>query len=223
MSETVLDRRVVRTKRLIREALAELIEEDGLEGITVCNLTERADINRGTFYAHYKDKSDLLEKTENEIIDAVTLLQSKATVLTVEDLLNAYHNDEPMPFAVALFRYIHENGNFIRALIGPKGDPAFQPRLQEIVSRNTIEYILTPKYRNSSSPLVHYYVSYYTTAQLGVIKEWLESGMKESPEEMARIVINIMFLSPGEAIEMNEGKISRLDARGATMRRVVNG
>lgn len=221
MSEMVLDRRVIRTKRLIREAFAELIEENGLESITVCNLTDRADINRGTFYAHYKDKADLLEQTENEILDAITEIQATAQSLNIEDMLLAYHNDEPMPFAVALYRYIRENGNFIRALIGPKGDPAFQPRLQEIVARNVVEYMLAPKYQTNMSPLTKYYVSYYTSAQLGVIKEWLDGGMKESPEEMARIVITIMFLAPGDAIELHTSKRSAFELLSAKSRKVA--
>jgi AcrR family transcriptional regulator len=206
MAEASTDRRVVRTKRLIRKALTELIEEQGLDGITVCNLTERADINRGTFYAHYRDKADLLEQTEKEITDKITDLQSTAESLTMADLFRAYFNDEPMPFIVTLYSYLQENGNFIRALIGPKGDPAFQPRLQEIVADNVVNYILAPKYQENMTPFTRYYVAYHTNAQLGVIKSWLDNGMQESPEEMARMVVQIMFLIPGESIEMNANK-----------------
>ena len=43
------------------------MEEKGFEAITVSDLTKKADINRGTFYLHYKDKYDLLEQSEEEI------------------------------------------------------------------------------------------------------------------------------------------------------------
>lgn len=56
--------RVLQTKRMIRDALTLLMEEKGFEGITVRDLAEKAAINRGTFYLHYKDKYDLLEQSD---------------------------------------------------------------------------------------------------------------------------------------------------------------
>jgi AcrR family transcriptional regulator len=68
LTESSIDRRIVRTKVAIREALVSLVEEKGFEALSVSDLTRRADINRGTFYLHYQDKFDLLEQTETEII-----------------------------------------------------------------------------------------------------------------------------------------------------------
>jgi len=52
------DRRIARTKAAIREALVALIEEKGFDALTVKDIATRANINRGTFYLHYKDKFD---------------------------------------------------------------------------------------------------------------------------------------------------------------------
>ena len=68
MRDNNTDLRVIRTKESIREALVELIEEKGFEAITVKDITTRAKINRGTFYAHYQDKYDLMTKCEEEIM-----------------------------------------------------------------------------------------------------------------------------------------------------------
>ena len=54
-----LDRRAVRSKRLILGALRELLLEKGYKKITVTDIVERADIGRATFYAHFEDKEDL--------------------------------------------------------------------------------------------------------------------------------------------------------------------
>ncbi|MGL3600309.1 TetR/AcrR family transcriptional regulator, partial [Veillonella sp. ZSJB6] len=56
------DLRITRTKQLIKSAFLELIDEHGFEAVTVKAITERAGINRGTFYSHYVDKFDLMEK-----------------------------------------------------------------------------------------------------------------------------------------------------------------
>ena len=54
------DRRVRRTRRLLREALVELVAEKGYDRVTVQDVIDRADLSRATFYAHFRDKDDLL-------------------------------------------------------------------------------------------------------------------------------------------------------------------
>ena len=54
------DRRVVKTRRALKEALTDLILEKGYEGVTVQDVIDRADVGRSTFYAHFIDKDDLL-------------------------------------------------------------------------------------------------------------------------------------------------------------------
>ena len=60
------DRRVRRTKKLLTQALTELLQKKQINEITVKELTDLADMNRGTFYLYYKDIFDMLEKIENE-------------------------------------------------------------------------------------------------------------------------------------------------------------
>lgn len=54
------DRRVRRTRAALRQALVELVLDKGFHAVTVEEITERADVGRATFYAHYRDKEDLL-------------------------------------------------------------------------------------------------------------------------------------------------------------------
>jgi len=69
MKDRKEDRRVIRTKQVILEALVTLIEEKGIDAVTVKDITRKANINRGTFYLHYQDKTDLLEKTVGDIME----------------------------------------------------------------------------------------------------------------------------------------------------------
>ena len=62
------DRRIVRSKRALRDALIALMEERGYEAFTVNDLCARADLNRGTFYNHFRDKEDLLLTLEDEVV-----------------------------------------------------------------------------------------------------------------------------------------------------------
>ncbi|WP_415782960.1 TetR/AcrR family transcriptional regulator, partial [Bacillus manliponensis] len=58
---TKTDLRIVRTRKLIKEAFLDLIQTKGYESITIQNIADSALINRATFYLHYKDKQDLLD------------------------------------------------------------------------------------------------------------------------------------------------------------------
>ena len=77
MSTEAVDRRVRRTRKQLRECLVTLLKQKKVQDITVRELTELADLNRGTFYLHYKDVFDLLEKTESELLDNFNQLVMK--------------------------------------------------------------------------------------------------------------------------------------------------
>lgn len=124
MTRSSTDRRVVRTKMALRSVLGELVEEKGLDAITVSDLTERANMNRGTFYLHYHDKNDLIASLEDEIVKEVLKVGSGLRHVSLEEVYSAHENNTPLSFAVALFDYLRQNGMFVRALLGPKGTRA---------------------------------------------------------------------------------------------------
>ena len=64
-----MSERKTETKKLIKVAFTKLLKEKGFNNITVSDITNMAKINRGTFYLHYTDKFDLLEKLENDSIE----------------------------------------------------------------------------------------------------------------------------------------------------------
>ncbi|MBP3209850.1 MAG: TetR/AcrR family transcriptional regulator, partial [Oscillospiraceae bacterium] len=65
------DRRVRRTKKLLTQALTELMQQKQIKDITVTELTEKADMNRGTFYLYYRDVFDMVEKIEDDMFSAL--------------------------------------------------------------------------------------------------------------------------------------------------------
>lgn len=196
------DRRIARTKRALRSALIELMEERGLDGVSVNDLCARADLNRGTFYNHFHDKEDLLTYLEDEVIAELESIQEEMKDLTVLDLMRYRARKKPLPFLVNLFDYLREQGDFLHAVTGKGGDIRFAPRLRDSVCANLIQTILHERYRNNPSPFVQYYVAFYASAYLGVIQHWIETGMKESSEEMALIAMRLFFIKPGESITL---------------------
>ena len=196
------DRRITRSKRALRGALIALIEERGLDAITVNDLCERADLNRGTFYNHFHDKENLLTALENEVLAEVALLQARMQSVTLGDMLAFRVAGRPVPVLVDLFEYLRGESDFLRAVLGSGGDVRFGPRLREAVCENLVQNILHEKYRTNPTPFVCYYVAFYASADLGIIARWVENGCPETPEEMARIAMRLLFITPGEPIEL---------------------
>lgn len=196
------DRRITRSKKALRDALIELMEERGFEGFTVNDLCACADLNRGTFYNHFHDKESLLAALEDEIMTDLACFQDQLQGLSLPDILKYRIKKQPFPFLVGLFDYLREQGDFLHAVLGPGGDVRFGPRLRDSVCMNIIQSILHERYRNDPSPFVNYYVAFFASAYLGVITRWIETGMQESSEEMALIAMRLLFIKPGEPIRL---------------------
>lgn len=197
-----VDRRITRSKKALRIALIELMEERGFDSITVGDLCARADLNRGTFYNHFHDKENLLESFEDEILQNLDCLQGKMQNLNLKEILSFQIRKRPLPFLVELFDYLREERAFFHAVLGPGGDVRFGPRLRDAVCSNLIQSILHERYRKDPTPFVNYYVAFFASAYLGVITRWIETGMQESSEEMALIAMRLLFIKPGESIKL---------------------
>ncbi|MGG0656910.1 TetR/AcrR family transcriptional regulator [Rummeliibacillus pycnus] len=194
MTQSKQDRRILKTKSEIKQALTELMEEKRFEAITVRDLTERANINRGTFYLHYQDKYDLLEQCEDEVIKNILETVRDVQVYDLEILIA---NEKPFPFIVKILEYIQENAGFIRAILGPNGDPSFQEKLKEVMIQN----FFFKKLNNPSTTVpIEILTTYISSAHIGVIQQWLNTGMKQSPEEMATILFRIISKGPIQVI-----------------------
>ena len=125
------DERVIKTKKLIKIALSELIQEKGFDHVIKTDLTQRANINRGTFYLHYQDKYDLLEKFENEVLDDINT-NAENFIKSIKDIdfLGEDFSNEIKPFINKVFRYIKENYIIMKVILGPKSDMRFQNKIK---------------------------------------------------------------------------------------------
>ena len=100
------------------------------------------------------------------------------------------------------FDYLREQGAFLHAVLGSGGDVGFGPRLRDSLCTNLVQSVLHERYRNDPEPFVGYYVAFFASAYLGVITRWIETGMRESSEEMALIAMRLFFIKPGESIKL---------------------
>ncbi|MDQ0200106.1 AcrR family transcriptional regulator [Neobacillus ginsengisoli] len=168
-----------------------MIEEKGFEGITIRDLTAKAGINRGTFYLHYRDKYDLMEKLQSDILQGFLeiILQ-----LNPIEAIKYFSQNAPYPIMVQIFDYLKGYGRILKVLLSSKGDPAFPKKMKDLIRNNIYEKLVKNKESTLKNVSIaqEYLPAIGTSANFGVIEQWLENGMIHSPEEMAMIYFKII-------------------------------
>ncbi len=192
----------MRSKAALRASLIELTEERGLDGFSASDLCAHAGLNRGTLYNNFGDKEGLLTALEDDVMAGLSDFQESLTSLTLRELMRYRVSKQPAPFLIDLFDYLRAQGDFLHAILGPRGDASFGPRLRDAVCARVIQTVLHERYRQNPTPFVQYYLAFYASAYLGVITHWIETGMQESSEDMARIALKLFFIKPGDPIKL---------------------
>jgi AcrR family transcriptional regulator len=193
MSEK-LDRRQVRTKQLLYKALMELMVEKSAEAITVTDISSRADINRGTFYLHYRDVPDMLEQLKDEVFAKISRFILQIEPRGVQEYASS---DEPYPNLVLLFEELARHADFLKVMIGPNGDLSYAIKYRKFMAAhifNKFTY-MQPQEDHLLIPR-DYLIAYMSSANFGMLMHWFESGMKHSPRQLGLIMTQILSHGP---------------------------
>jgi AcrR family transcriptional regulator len=181
------DLRVQRTRKLILDAFIALTVEKGFAAVTVRDITERAMINRSTFYRHYLDKYDLLE----QYMDGVYALTGEEPD---GDRSAQPDGQEAQEGPVKLLRHVQEHADFYRVMLGSKGDPGFSERFRQNTERRFRTWVQGSA--DPNVPPLDLRISCVSYAGVGAIRWWLEHSQQTSPEQLAswlsQLVIGIM-------------------------------
>lgn len=177
--EELEDLRVRRTRKLLQQAFIELTVEKGFAALTVRDITERAMVNRSTFYRHYLDKYDLLEHYMNEIHE---LTEDRS--LSTEKREATSHDTSSGP--LNLLKHIQQFADFYRVMLSEKGDPHFAQRFRqntEMRFRSFSAQAFTEP--EPDAPPIDMRLSCIAYAGLGATVWWLEQEQPCSPEQLA--------------------------------------
>lgn len=191
-----MDPRVIRTRQLLRDALVELIDEQGYEKITVQDITQRATLNRATFYLHYRDKLDLLYQSSEEILQQlVGSIRPPFEDRASFDLLRNYN--QPHETFMYLFEQVAINNKLYKVYLTEKNIPYFAARLKEII----IDFVssgihfMEPDDQKLTVPR-DMAIRFYAAAFLEVVVWWLENDMPYTPKFMATQLMRITIKGP---------------------------
>ncbi|WP_436664166.1 TetR/AcrR family transcriptional regulator C-terminal domain-containing protein [Alicyclobacillus acidoterrestris] len=177
------DLRILRTRRLLRDAFVELLEEMDVEKITVNRLAERATINRVTFYLHYRDIPDMMDKLAEEMIEDIQQITrdqiSKSPTGVVDEQV----------LLTALLEHIAQNEKFYKAVLATKRIPIFMERLLKFLSEVITERLEKVESNSDSSTAniqKDIAIWYGSSALIGVIVSWLQHDMPYTPRFLAQ-------------------------------------
>ena len=199
-----MDRRAVRTRRALREALIALILEKGYEAITVQEITDRADLNRGTLYLHYRDKQDLLLSSINDVYDE---LLAQFTPISPQNL----SMEIPEHHLTIVFRHVAANANYYRVMLGEHGVPAFITRLRHLISQVSLDRLEALRKLVPARPFPSELVAGFSGgAVIGVIEWWLENDMPMTPEELARYTLQLTVSGLYPTLGLDNSAITEL-------------
>lgn len=181
------DRRVRRTRKLLTQALTELMQHKQVNEITVKELTDAADMNRGTFYLYYKDIYDMIEKIEDGMFNRLNAIFTPRENETVAEQTKSILLD--------LYRFIKDNQDMCRALLSSNGDMNFLLRLNEVLREKCLR-VYMESVPTANEEAFEYRYSFTVHGCAGIIGTWVGMNCPEEPEEMAELT-NRMILYGG--------------------------
>ena len=168
------NRRVKMTKRMMKEALIDLLDEKSLEKITVTEICKSADVNRSTFYAYYDDIRALMLEIEDEVLEHVTVYAEN---------FNDYSDKRMLEIFEEFFDYVKENAKVFRVLVVQHDDRSFNRRMLDTIME---KYKMSLEY-DGELPARYTYI-YSINGVIGIMGEWIDSGFAISSKKLAKMV-----------------------------------
>jgi AcrR family transcriptional regulator len=177
------DRRIARTRQLLRDALIALILERGYDTITIQDITDKANLGRATFYLHFKDKEELLTASLEEVFED---LKARIGAPSKEGMLYG-----TSPSAIIIFEHVAANCDLYRVMLKAQGASELLKIVREFTVKTAEERFRTILPKDSDVP--HSMLShYYAGSMIALATWWLENGMPHSADEMAHIFNRLM-------------------------------
>lgn len=183
-----MDRRVQRTRKLLREALMALILEDGYDAISIQDITDKANLGRATFYLHFKDKDELL-------LDVMDQFMSDF-INQVPQFSQMQWRLEDTKALTKLFDFAAEHYDLYRILIIGSGGITASRQLHETIANNIRACIQKEIDECGAKPVVpvDFIANYFAGSLLATIYWWLDSDLSYSVEEIAEMFQKIYLL-----------------------------
>ena len=162
------------TKRLMKDALLNLLERTELSGISVTAICEEADVNRSTFYSYYTSPSELLREIEQEVLDRIPFPAAPQDRQGEENLLRT---------TGAFFDYVRENERVFRILFSESVNASFSARMVGLLCAQMISGA-----EGTDEASAHFMRLYIANGTVGILREWIDAGFPVSSRKIAEMM-----------------------------------
>ncbi|MFF0462813.1 TetR/AcrR family transcriptional regulator [Streptomyces mexicanus] len=180
------DRRTRRSRRALGTALVELVLERGFTALTVEDITERADVARATFYAHFRDKEDLFARVTDDLLAEL----SERLAPAVADNAVGF-TGKPV---LEMLRHAREQRDLYRIVLRGEGDGKPLRMFEDACARATAEEFRARAERNRVQPRIdpELLARVWVGEQVAVLRWWVEQDTPALPaEEVVRMLLDL--------------------------------
>lgn len=182
------NQRTMLTKKLLKDSLVTLLEQESIHKISIRALCERAGINRSTFYKYYGNQYELLKDMENELLTHIwgdTLADmSTNPEMTVEQI-------------TALLTYFESCYQLVRLLVNNNVDPDFP---EKVLNLPEIRALATQNLGNGyTTAQLNYLSVFLINGSFHMIREWINKENRESPRDLAMLLHGMIARICGQA------------------------
>lgn len=168
------NRRVKMTKRLIKDAYVELTIEQPDHKPSVTDVCARADVNRSTFYTHYKDLDFLYEEIEQDFFDRVPVLVPES---------DPDYIPKNMALLEGFFSFVAANPDLFSIFLSANCERGWEFKLANILFQN-----FRPSGVSRDNCAEYYEYVFCVMGALGATKEWYKSGCPMPPDGFGRLI-----------------------------------
>ena len=192
-----MNRRSIKTKREILQAVHALMYEKSFEDITVVDIVTRADISRGTFYLHYEDKHIMLGLMEEQLIEVISG-KLDSIFIDTNDLVEMITVRKTIMLEV--LKELKAEQRTLEVLMRTQAKERIQSRIQEIIEqifKFTYDHIPHTKIPNLSFPLIS---KIGASIFITMLDHWLEEKMVSTPEQILTTWLSFVIRGPMQTI-----------------------
>jgi len=182
MKSEKIDRRIQYTKTILRQSLLDLMKEKPIGKITVTDICKLADINRNTFYSHYASPQALLAQMQDELFYKIKssidrfINEGTNTTILIRDTCSMFV----------------ELGDLGKTLFSEYGDKDFFARVMNLPYDSALEEWYGKEIEiNIDKRHLEWLFTFIVNGSSAVVKNWVQTGMKESPSEVATFIEKI--------------------------------
>jgi len=181
------DRRVRRTKKLLTQGLFRLMRTKQPKDITVRELADECDINRGTFYLYYRDIFDMLDKVEAELFEKID------TILDEGEL--SLDAKATYPILKEIFSFAGENREICQVLLSERGDIAFLEKLNVFLRAKCLT-AWQKTHQPSSEEAFDISYAFVIFGCIGILRQWVNSEHPIPAEQAAKLADSMLHHGP---------------------------